>query len=191
MKAGRLTLYGIALAVAALALGASTALADGSYGEPCPNGQKTNVRWHYSANGTSGSWSGTKSTSCQDGSVSIGPQAMEGDLKVAPGTTLEVGYDFTLPSNSFPYIVTFVNPQVVFTARCVSGATPSASTFTVTMPDQSYDDSSQAWLPSGDQHSSLVYQASIAVPDLCNGGAVRLDKGGTFTADVLLEPALL
>jgi len=31
------------------------------------------------------------------GSLVMGPQAMEGDLKVSPGTTLLVGYDFTIP----------------------------------------------------------------------------------------------
>ena len=48
----------------------------------CPP-KTLNFRWHYSANGTSGSWSATKSTTCP-GSITIGPQAMEGDLKVSP-----------------------------------------------------------------------------------------------------------
>lgn len=38
--------------------------------------------------------------------------------------------------------------------------------------------------PSGDQSSLLAYQGSIAVPDLCGGGQLRLDQGGTFTASV-------
>ena len=29
-----------------------------------------------------------------------------------------------------------------------------------------------------------VYQGSIAVPDLCGGGQLRLNQGGTFTANV-------
>ncbi len=65
---------------------------------PCPPGTKINFRWHYSANGSSGSWSGTKSVICP-GSLTMGPQAMEGDLKVSPGTTLKAGYDFTVPGN--------------------------------------------------------------------------------------------
>jgi len=150
---------------------------------PCPEGQKISFRWHYSANGTSGSWSGTKSTTCP-GSVTMGPQAMEGDLKVAPGTTLKAGYDFTLPGNNASLSVTVNNPAVVFTVRCVSGAAPSASTFTVSMPTQIYSVVDSAWYPSGDQHSPLVYQGSIAVPDLCAGGQLRLDKGGTFSASV-------
>jgi hypothetical protein len=27
-------------------------------GAPCPQGTKANFRWHYSANGSAGSWSG-------------------------------------------------------------------------------------------------------------------------------------
>jgi hypothetical protein len=151
----------------------------------CPSGTKVNVRWHYSANGSSGSWSGTKSTNCQDGSVAIGPQAMEGDLKVAPGTTVKVGYDFSLSGNKSSYTAQVSGAKVVFQARCVSGLPPSQSTMTVSLSDSTYSVTNQNWYPSGDQSSPLVYQGSIAVPDLCSGGQVRLDKGGTFTASVM------
>jgi hypothetical protein len=152
-------------------------------GTPCPPGTKANFRWHYSANGSSGSWSGTKSTVCPN-SLTMGPQAMEGDLKVSPGTTLEAGYDFTVPGNHASFPLTVNNPQVIFAVRCVSGATPSAATFTVTMPTQTYSVTNDQWYPSGDQHSPLVYQGSITVPDLCGGGQLRLNQGGTFTATV-------
>jgi hypothetical protein len=102
-------------------------------GAPCPQGTKANFRWHYSANGSAGSWSGTKTAVCP-APLTMGPQAMEGDLKVAPGTTLKVGYDFTVPGNHASFSLTVSNPQVVFAVACVSGATPSASTFTVAMP---------------------------------------------------------
>ena len=53
------------------------------------------------------------------------------------------------------------------------------------MPDQSYNSTNGGdWYPSGDQSSSLVYQGSITVPDLCNGGDVDLARGGTFTATI-------
>jgi hypothetical protein len=71
-----------------------------------------------------------------------------------------------------------------FAVRCVSGATPSAATFTVTMPTQTYAVTNDQWYPSGDQHSPLVYQGSITVPDLCGGGQLRLNQVGTFTASV-------
>jgi hypothetical protein len=149
---------------------------------PCPF-LKANFRWHYSANGTSGSWSGTQTGHCGS-PLTMGPQAMEGDLKVSPGTELIAGYDFTLPGNKTSVSVTVNNPQVVFTVHCVSGATPSQSTFTVSMTSHTYSAADSQWYPSGDQHSSLVYQGAIAVPDLCSGDQLRLNQGGTFTANL-------
>jgi hypothetical protein len=49
-----------------------------------------------------------------------------------------------------------------------------------------YTVTSDAWNPSGDQASPLVYQGTTTVPDLCSGGPVRLDGGGTFTATIVL-----
>lgn len=152
-------------------------------GVPCPTGATVNFRWHYSANGSSGSWSATKPVVCP-GSLSMGPQAMEGDLKVSPGVTLKAGYDFTVPGNHASFSVTVTNPQVVFAVACASGAAPSASTLTVVMPAQSYAVTGSQWYPSGDQSSPLVFQGSITVPDLCAGGQLRLNQGGTFTATV-------
>lgn len=163
--------------------GSSSATAQGEPGTCTAAGEAPNFRWHYSANGTSGSWSGTQTGPCP-GSISMGPQAMEGDLKVSPGTILKAGYDFTVPGNASTFSITVTNPQVVFTVRCVSGAAPSSSTFTVTMPTQTYTVTDQSWYPSGDQSSSLVYQGSTAVPDLCGGGELRLDQGGTFSASL-------
>ena len=146
--------------------------------QPCT---PANFRWHYSANGSAGSWSGTKTQGCGT-SFSMGLQDMEGDQKLAPGTVMNVGYDFTAPGNKASLFHTVSNAQVVFTVACVSGATPSESTFTVTMPTQTYSVTNSDWYPSGDQHSPLVYQGSAPVPDLCNGGLVRFQKGGTFSA---------
>jgi len=114
----------------------------------------------------------------------MGPQAMDGDLKVSPGVTLKVGYDFAVPGNKASLSLTISNPQVVLTVRCVSGASPSQSTETVSMPSQTYTVTNDQWIPSGDQNSPLVYAASTTVPDLCGGGQLRLDQGGTFTANV-------
>lgn len=80
--------------------------------------------------------------------------------------------------------MTVNDPAVTFAMRCVSGATPSLPTFTVSMATQSYTVTNDQWYPSGDQHSTLVYQGQIAVPDLCGGGQLRLNQGGTFTATV-------
>jgi len=118
------------------------------------------------------------------GSLSMGPQAMEGDLRIAPGSTLLVGYDFTIPGDHSEATVSFLAGSVSFQATCVTG--PGQGTIVVALPDASYTDpqDSSAWSPSGDQHSASVYQGTTSVPDLCNGGLVRLQKGGTFTAAV-------
>jgi len=170
----------VMLSTAILVMGATSA---GAWGQ-CPSGTKINFRWHYTANGSAGSWSATQSVVCPD-SLSMGPQAMEGDLKVSPGTTLLVGYDFTIPGNTTALSVTVVNPQVTFAVSCVSGVTPSSPTFTVPIQTQTYSVTDSQWVPSGDQHSSLVYQSgNISVLDLCQGGQLRLNQGGTFTATV-------
>jgi hypothetical protein len=54
------------------------------------------------------------------------------------------------------------------------------------MPDASYADpqNSSAWLPTNDHRDPAVYQGSMIVPDLCGGGPISLQEGGTFTAIV-------
>jgi Putative Ig domain len=147
----------------------------------CPAGTKANFRWHYTANGNAGGWSGTATQACP-GSVSMGPQAMDGNLQVTPGTILQGGYDFTLPGNKNSLTTTVSGAQVTFAVACVSGATASQPTLTVPLSDQTYQITNDQWYPSGDQSSPLVYQGSVTVPDLCGGGKISLAKGGTFTA---------
>jgi hypothetical protein len=192
IAATSLTNINFAQAVTSLVSSTSTRLS-ASADVYCPEGTKANFRWHYAgmnSNGTytSGSWSGTGGVTCPDDDLSLGPQAMEGDLKVAPGSTLKVGYDLTVPGYTSPVTINVTNPKVVFAnVHCASGATPTQSSFTVTMPGATYHITSTAWYPSGDQSSPLVYQGSIPVPNLCPSGTdhrVRLDKGGTFSATV-------
>jgi len=106
----------------------------------------------------------------------------DGRPPASRGTTLKAGYDFTLPGNHNSLMMTVSAAQLTFAVSCVSGATPSASTFTVTMSAQVYQVTNDQWYPSGDQSSPLVYQGSVTVPDLCSGGALDLAKGGTFSA---------
>lgn len=153
----------------------------------CPPGTKANFRWHYGASGSPGGWSGTQSAVCP-GSLAMGPQAMGGDLKVSPGTTLEAGYDFTVPGNHASFSLTVGTPRVVFAVACVSGATPPSSTFTVPMPTRTYSVAGDQWYPSGGQGGALVYQGSAAVPELCGGGQLSLDQGGTFLAGQATVP---
>ena len=143
-------------------------------------------QWNWSlVSGNGGSGGGGGSTFSQTLHYSMGPQAMEGDLKVAPGTTLQTGFDFSVPGTHSGFTAQISGAQVTFQATCASG--PGGGTVVVTMPDQSLwvaaNDST--WRPSGDQHNSSVYQGSVSVPDICHGGQVHLQTGGTFTATVL------
>lgn len=140
-----------------------------------------NIHWHYSAGGSAGGWSATTGFPFP-GPVSMGPQTMEGNLRVAPGTTLRVGYAFKTPGDNDPVTVTFTNPEVTFNVTDASGAT---STLTVPMPTQTYTSTKGSnWYPSSDQSSPLVYQGSIIVPDIFSGGDISFKQGGTFTANI-------
>jgi RHS repeat-associated protein len=108
------------------------------------------------------------------------PQAMEGDLKLAPGSTLKAGFDFTMPGAHPQATVVFASSTVLFMAKCTSGTAsypvvvPLPDTYTPVAANDS------AWHPTGSQSSPDSYQASISVPDLCGGGLVSLKLGGTF-----------
>jgi hypothetical protein len=143
---------------------------------PCPSG-KVDMRWHYAPSGSSGSWSTTKSGTCPS-TLTFDRQAMSGDLKVNPGTQIKVGYMFRGAKGSFT-----VSPKVDFTIRCADGkVTPSQSTWTVTLPTQTYSVPGGSWWPTDDKTSSSSYQGRAPIPDFCRGGKVRLDRGGVFTA---------
>jgi hypothetical protein len=115
--------------------------------------------------------------------IAMGPQAMEGDLKVSPGTVLMAGYDFTIPGSHPAETVQFSNAMVVFQAQCAGGG---GGPLVVPLGDSTtlVPQKSSAWYPSGDQHSPSVYQGSIVVPDLCGGEKVSLRSGGMFSADL-------
>ena len=116
--------------------------------------------------------------------ISMGPQAMEGNLKVSPGDLLMAGYDFTIPGAHPTIQVAFVNPMVTFQAECVGGG--GGGTIVVPIPGDIFTvpQNSSAWYPSGDQHSPRVFQGSVVVPALFGGGQITLRNGGTFTANL-------
>ena len=92
----------------------------------CPANTKISFRWHYSGNSSgsswsSGSWSSTYSNYWGK-SWSSSQQAMEGSLKVNPGSSLKVGYDLSVPGNSSNIAFTVNSPSIVFTVRCVYGS---------------------------------------------------------------------
>jgi hypothetical protein len=118
-----------------------------------------------------------------DAAIAFPAQAMEGNLQVSPGDTLEAGYGFTMPGSHQAASVAFPDAQVTFDATCVSGS--GGGVITVPLGEGPYTDPANDggdWFPSGEQASSLSYQGSVGVPDLCGGGQVSLRQGGTFTA---------
>lgn len=151
-----------------------------TYTFPACSVAEANFRWHYATATTGGGWSGTKTATCP-GPLTMGPQAMVGALHIAPGTTLKAGYDFTVPGNNATQTLSAVHPQVVFTVACVDHSTPTQPTIAITMPSGHYTFTGSAWIPSGDQNSTLTYQGSITVPDLCGGANLDLSAGGIFT----------
>jgi len=118
------------------------------------------------------------------GTLTIGPQAMEGNLQIHPGDTIKAGYDFTMPGAHAPAQVTVENASITMAVTCSNGATPPAITFA--LPVQTYNDpaGSPSWYPSGDQSNAAVYQGSISAPDLCSGGVMSDANGATFKATV-------
>jgi hypothetical protein len=117
-------------------------------------------------------------------------QAMEGDLKLAPGAVLQVGYDFTIPGRHVAQTVSFTAASVTFPYTCLpaAGAEAPGGTTSVPIADASVTDpaDSSGWFPSGDQHDAAVYQASYTVPTtLCPpDDLVRLQQGGVFTTGI-------
>jgi hypothetical protein len=152
----------------------------------CPtNPPKVSVRWHYSAGGE-GFWSVAREATCGH-ALTMGPEAMEGNLKVSPGKKIKAGYDFALPGTKKPFTTTFSEGKVVFKVRCVSGAKPSEPTFTVSLPTQSYSVGNANWYPSANQSSALVYEGEREIPALCGTGQLSLKEGGTFSTFMTLH----
>src|SRR6266536_295880 len=71
--------------------------------------------------GTSGA------TTSASGSISMGPQAMQGDLKLSPGAILKAGYDFTIPGTHPEDTVQFTSANVTFQPLCVSGGSSAGT----------------------------------------------------------------
>jgi hypothetical protein len=144
----------------------------------CPGGS-VRMRWHYAPSGSSGAWSKEKSGNCPS-TLTFDRQAMDGDLKLNPGTQMKVGYSFKAPAGKLT-----VASKVVFTIHCADGKrTPTQSTWTVTVPAQTYSVTGTDWWPTGDATSSASYQTRAAIPDFCKGGKVRFDRGGVFSATI-------
>ncbi|HUC36827.1 MAG TPA: hypothetical protein VMR97_06875 [Acidimicrobiales bacterium] len=124
--------------------------------------------------------------------VTIPSQGGNTKVVVSPGQLVYAGYDFTYPSiapNTTSVTTEINNTSAVLSVGCDDGSTPSQSSITITIPDENYTANAGNWAPSSDQSDPSVYQGSIAMPDLCNGGAMDVgqNKGantmGPFNGD--------
>ena len=79
------------------------------------------------------------------------------------------------------------NGKAVFPVTCVSGATPSASSFTLNLANQIAPLDNNSWNPSSNKNDPATYQGTGTVPDLCGGGQVKLNQGGSFSAFITLN----
>lgn len=118
--------------------------------------------------------------------VSMGPQAMEGDLKASTGDWLSVGWHFSYTSNHPASTVYWQNTSFTFAVSCVDGSTPTQSQFVIPAADASYavaaNDKSNT--PTSGQQTAASYQAAVQLPALCGSKAknIHLNKGGTFAS---------
>jgi sugar lactone lactonase YvrE len=123
--------------------------------------------------------------SCNTVSIS---GSMEGNLPIPAGSTVQAGYDFTMPGSHPDAHVTFTNASVTVQVICPNN---TVYPLTIAMPTQTYDDpaNSSAWLPSGDHSSPLVYQGS-AVSNVCGTQTGHAPQGATLTAKVCSDDAV-
>ena len=114
--------------------------------------------------------------------------SMEGNLAIAAGSTVQAGYDFTMPGSHPDAHVTFTNGSVTLQVTCPDN---SVHPLIIDLPTLVYDDpqNSSAWLPSGDQSSSLVFQGST-ISTVCGTQTGHAPKGATFTAQVCSDDAV-
>jgi len=114
------------------------------------------------------------------GAVVLGPQAMEGDLKINRGDVLRAGFDFTMPGGHPATTAVFTSGYVALLVTCPNGSSPS---LTIPLHDQAVvvPQDSTAWYPSGDKSSSLVYQGTLIAPDLCAGAVMDDARGALFS----------
>jgi hypothetical protein len=118
--------------------------------------------------------------------ISMGPQAMQGDLKVSTGDWLNVGLQISYPGKHPALTVALQNNTFTFAVTCVDKSAPTQSTLVVTAPDQSYSIAANdtGSFPAGGAAAAATYQGGAQLPALCGSKAnnIELKTGGAFTA---------
>jgi hypothetical protein len=131
------------------------------------------------------------------GEINIGASEEGGgsgldEVTVHAGDSLNVGFAVSLPGKHAAATVTFTRPEVIVQAECDHGGkgpsrgTRNAGPILIDLADASFSvpANGSAWLPSANANDPATFQSSIRVPDLCDGGAIRIGSNATFTAMV-------
>jgi hypothetical protein len=147
-------------------------------------GWAPSFRWHYGGiPGADDGWSASVQPTCPSGLLSI--RWSDDSLSLSPGSSLKAGYDFHA-SNKPGFTMTATNPTVVFSPiKCADKSTPTQSTVTLAMSTGVYNSPANTpnWIPTGDKTSSLGFQGTLIVPNVCHGANV-IFSGGTFSTTV-------
>ena len=131
--------------------------------------------------------------------ITIPAQGGNHATTLSPGQSIFAGFDLQYPGqpNNYPTgaVTDVKNISAVLSVGCADNSTPTQSSVTVPIDEQVLDGTigSNGWYPSGDQSSPLVYQGSLAMPNLCHGGSMVVGKDtmGPFTADILTNESPL
>ena len=130
---------------------------------------EVDARWHYSAGGSPGNWSNTGDIVCGK-QISFGPQAMEGEQRLKPGTEIKGGWDFKITDfHTTKWNVTFAEGRIIFRhVACEKGETPLKELLEIPLPKEVYNSVFiNEWFPSGEQSNALVYQGKATIPAIC------------------------
>ncbi len=159
---------------------------------------EVDARWHYSAGGSPGNWSNTGDIVCGK-QISFGPQAMEGEQRIKPGTEIKGGWDFKISDfHTTKWNVTFAEGRIIFRhVACEKGEKPLKELLEIPLPKEIYNNVLiNEWFPSGEQSNALVYQGKATIPAICGphgennvllGKNYSSENGGTWEGYMTLE----
>ena len=105
-------------------------------------------RWHYSAGGSPGNWSYEGDIVCGK-QISFGPQAMEGEQHLKPGTEIKGGWDFRIDvQHGKTWSVKFAEGRIIFRhVTCEKGETPLKELLEIKLPEDHQLDLRQRMVP--------------------------------------------
>ena len=132
--------------------------------------------------------------------ISFGPQAMEGEQRIKPGTEIKGGWDFRIDFNTQKeWSVKFAEGRIIFRhVACEKGEKPLKELLEINLPAKTYNVPifNSEWFPSASQSSESVYQGKATIPAICGphgennillGKNYSSENGGTWEGYMTLE----